>query len=257
MLLADFIPFGGNSRIIHRIPTSFGLCDPRMIPIFPFKRDTWYPLAEFARFEDDLLSARRQDDELDHALRLGKEPWMKLRNEELYPVLYFARHLSATADASFKIGVEGADADVELRTGQQQPRRLQITTAGPLWTGENNWGRDHKLHMAKLNAEGSVSGTGPFRREKDGSISNREEAISTEERNPPYLAGLVQALRGKEQHRVPNCELLVHANTYCQLMSREDFLGLAREALAAVPLAGFDTVHIFDSPDGYIVSVSR
>jgi hypothetical protein len=230
-----------------------------MTATFPFERDRWHPLAAFSSFEDSLLAARRQDVELDHALRLGKEPWMKLRNEELYPVLYFARHLGAVAGASFKIGVEGTEIDVELRIGQQQSiRRLQVTTAGPLWAaGDNNWGRDHKLHMAKLNAHGSVHGTGPFRREKDGSISNREEAISTEERNPPYLAGLVQALPGKEQHRVPKCELLVYANTYCQIMSREDFLCLAHEALATVPLAGFDKVHIFDGPDGYIVSMLR
>jgi hypothetical protein len=107
--------------------------------------------------------------------------------------------------------------------------------------------------MAKLNAQGSVSGTGPFRREKDGSISNREDAISTEERNPAYLAGLMQSLRGKEQHRLPNCELLVYASTYCQIMSREDFLNLGREALTAVALAGFDKVHIFDSSDGFII----
>jgi hypothetical protein len=220
---------------------------------FPFLRGPWYSFTEFTAFEDQLLVARREDKDLDLALGVGRERWMKLRNNELYPLFYFARHLGIEADASFKICADGAEADVELMHGTCI-RQLQVTTAGPLWPAEENWGRDYVLHMEKLKVEGEVTGTGPFRREADGSISNRTEAISTAERNPPYLAGLVEALRGKQRHRLPDCELLVYAGTYCQMMSRESFLDLARAALATVPIEGFAKIHIFDSDEGFIIT---
>ena len=220
---------------------------------FPFLRGPWYSFAEFVAFEDQLLAARRENKDLDLALGVGRVRWMKLRNNELYPLFHFAKHLGIEGDALFKICDDGAEADVELRH-RQSVRGLQVTTAGPLWPAEKNWGRDHVLHMEKLKVEGSVTGTGPFRRETDGSISNRMEAISTAERDPPYQAGLVEALRGKQHHRILGCELLVYASGYCQIMSPDNFCDLARAALAAVPIEGFDKVHVFDGGEGFIVT---
>src|SRR5215831_21361154 len=122
---------------------------------FPFRRGVWHTFAAFSSFEDTLIIERRRDAALDLALGVGREPWMRLRNNELYPVFYFARHLGIEQDASFKLSAEGADIDVKLGH-RGEVRHLQVTTAGPLWPSEKNWGRDYVLHMEKLKTEGSV-----------------------------------------------------------------------------------------------------
>jgi hypothetical protein len=175
---------------------------------------------------------------------------MKQRNDELYPLLHFAKQTQLAEDTQFKIGAEGADADFELKT----IRRLQVTRAGPIWTPDNpNWGSDHKLHMEKLNREGQSSGWGPYRKEPDGSISNPEEMLSTEERNRIYLASLVEALKRKQHHRVPDCDLIVHAVGYHEAMDPQTFASIANKALSTDPLKNFRSVYILDYGEGYIV----
>lgn len=224
---------------------------------FPFIRQSWYSLIELADFEDALLAARRQDKQLDADLRLARLPWMKLRNDELYPLRYFAEQTHLAEDTQFKICDEGADADFELKVVGEATRRLQVTRAGPIWTQDNpNWGIDHKLHMEKLNWEGQSLGWGPYRKESDGSISNREEMLSTEERDRPYLDGLVKALKGKRYHRIPDCDLIVHANTYHEAMNPQTFARIANVALSNVALNNFSSVYILDYGEGYFVDRS-
>lgn len=220
---------------------------------FPFVRGTWYSFQEFEVFEKLVLEERRRDQQFDVALGVFRERWMKVRSNELYPVLRFARHRGIEGISKFRLCDEGADADVDLMHGEKL-LRLQVTTAGPASFQDENWGLDHVLFMEKLKVEGEVTGTGPFRREKDGSISNCEDGFSTSERDARFLSGLIRALRGKEHHRVPNCELLVNAQTYCDHMDCEDFLRLAGDALASVPVLGFKNAHIFDNEPGYIIS---
>jgi len=224
---------------------------------FPFIRQSWYSLKELADFEDALLVARQQDKQLDADLRLARLPWMKLRNDELYPLRYFAEQTHLAEDTQFKICDEGADADFELKVAGEATRRLQVTRAGPDWTPDNpNWGSDHKLYMEKLNREGRSSGWGPYHRESDGSIFNREEVISTDERNQPYLVGLVKALKGKQDHRIPDCDLIVHAVTYHEAMNPQTFVCIANAALSNVALNNFRSVYILDSGEGYFVESS-
>ncbi|MCR4304185.1 MAG: hypothetical protein NUV63_08195 [Gallionella sp.] len=225
--------------------------------IFPFMRQSWYSLKELADFEDALLVARRQDKQLDDELRLARQPWMKLRNDELYPLRYFAEQTHLAEDAQFKICDEGADADFELKVVGEATRRLQVTRAGPIWTPDNpNWGFDHKLHMAKLNREGQSSGWGPYRKNSDGLISNWEEIISTEERDRPYLEGLINALKGKQDHRIPDCDLIVHAVTYHEAINPQTFACIANAALSNVSLNNFRNVYILDYGEGYFVERS-
>ena len=219
---------------------------------FPFIRRLWYSLRELADFEDALLVARRQDKQREADLRLV--PWMKLRDDELCPLRYFAEQTHLAEDTQFKICDEGADADFELKLVGEATRRLQVTRAGPIWTPDSlNWGSDHKLHMEKLNREGRSSGWGPYRRESDGSIFNREEVVSTDERNRAYLAGLVKALKAKQDHRIPDCDLIVHAVTYHEAMNPQTFVCIANAALRNVALNNFRSVYILDSGEGYFV----
>jgi hypothetical protein len=220
---------------------------------FPFARGTWYPLTEFLIFEDKLLGARRTDKKLDRALALLGRGWIKVRNDELYPLLFFAQHMEIVEKAQFKICDENEDVDVELKS-EDMVRRLQVTTAGPIWGPEDsNWGRGYRLLLEKLKTVGHVSGWGPFRRESDGSISNREEAISSEARNPAYLAGLVRALEGKAHYRIPDCDLIVNAVGYGMAMNETTFLELSHRALGTVPISGFRNVYILDKGEGFFV----
>ena len=104
---------------------------------FPFERQTWYSLKELTAFENALVLARRQDNQLDADLRLARQPWMKLRNDELYPLLYFAKQTHLAEDTQFKICAKGAAADFELKAGETT-RRLQVTCAGPIWPPDIN-----------------------------------------------------------------------------------------------------------------------
>lgn len=228
------------------------LSPPNTLP-FPFNRDSWYTLKNLMDFENNLLLDRRQDKQLDHSLRLAQLPWMKLRNEELYPLLYFARQIHLPDDTQFRICNEGADADIELKEGNAE-RRLQITLAGPIWASKHpNWGYDHKLHMRKLNLAGQSSGWGPFRKEPDGSISNREDMLSSDERNQAYLDGLVKALEGKQNHRIPDCDLIIHAVAYREAMNPQTFMSLANTAISKKPLNNFRNIYILDDGEGYLV----
>jgi hypothetical protein len=137
----------------------FDIGAPDMVT-FPFTRGVWYTFDDFAVFEQALLAARRLDPSLDADLRLNRQPWIKVRNEELYPAWYFCKHLDLSPSTEFQIGLDGADADIEIRTAGRK-RRLQITTAGPVWSdGMTHWGVNHMLHMQQLNQRGQSSGWG-------------------------------------------------------------------------------------------------
>ena len=221
---------------------------------FPFKRQTWYALTELIIFEDHLLSARRQNKQFDNDLRCSRETWMQLRTKELYPLLCFAKQTTLATATQFQICAEGADADIELKDIKSKVRRLQITLAGPIWDSSNlNWGKGHKYEMEKLNSEGQVSGWGPYKK-NDESIVNREKMISTEERNPIYLAGLIKALKGKRNHRIPDCDLIVRAVNYCEAMNLQTFIKLASAALNEISLLSFHNIYILDCANKYFVS---
>ena len=175
---------------------------------------------------------------------------MKLLNAELYPLYYFAKQIHLSKETPFRICAEGADADLELKEGNDL-RRLQVTQAGQIWTPANqNWGYEYKLSMKKLNSEGESSGFGPFTQNPDGSISDRD-ALTTEERNQVYLDSLVKVLEGKKDYRIPDCELIVHALAYREAMDRKTFIDLAGEALRKIPLSNFRIIYILDGDDGY------
>jgi hypothetical protein len=221
---------------------------------FPFIRGVWYTFGNFDEFEEHLLAARRADPRLDADLRLNRQPWIKLRNEELYPAWHFCQHVGFPLSAEFMIGPAGAAADIEVRT-PDMARRLQITTAGPLWPdGASHWGEEHMLRMHQLNQIGQSSGWGPYRRQANGSIVNRDEAINSAERDPAYLAGIRQALLGKRFNQHTDCELIVYANAYNQAMNLKTFSEIANTALCEVMLDDFVAVHVLAAGEGYIVS---
>ena len=222
---------------------------------FPFERGRWFTFADFLAFEAKLLPKRRKNEALDFALTQDAEPWMKLRNSEIYPLLDFARHIGVDQTALFTVCDKGNDVDVQLKEGDEI-RRMQVTTAGPLWTNKDkDWGVDYKLQMEKLKSEGRIGGIGPFRRDKTtGTISNVEEAFTAEQVEPAFRAGLLAALGKKQHYRIPNCELLVRAEGYAMCLRPELFVRLARESLDHVPMTGFSKVHIFDAQESYIHS---
>jgi len=81
-----------------------------------------------------------------------------------------------------------------------------------------------------------------------------EEMLSTEERNRVYLASLVEALKGKQHHRIPDCDLIVHAVAYNEAMDSQTFACIANKALSTDPLRKFRRVYILDDCAGYVVA---
>ena len=80
-----------------------------------------------------------------------------------------------------------------------------------------------------------------------------EEMLSTEERNRVYLARLVEALQGKQHHRIPDCDLIVHAVSYNEAMGSQTFACIANKVLSTDPLRNFRRVYILDDGEGYFV----
>lgn len=104
--------------------------------------------------------------------------------------------------------------------------------------------------LEKLETDGYLSGWGPYFKESDGSISNRNEAISREDKDAAHLTGLLRALEGKARHRNPDCELIVYAGGFNSVMIDGEFVELCQRALQAGPKLTFRRVYIVDSGDG-------
>lgn len=227
----------------------------RDIVVYPtpdvFSRCLWIAFRAFRRYEDELRLQRATDRDLSAALGQKAERWMKVRSEEVYPVWYLTRHLKLSSDAEYRLTEPGAAADIELKA-DGVIRKLQITTAGPLWpAGAAHWGADHKLHMEQLSSVDESGGWGPYRRVADSQIVNRDEAICSDERDFAYLTGLVQTLQIKQKHQQSDCELIVYADAYDEAMSEEDFYRIALEAIRSVPIGGFSEVCILSATNGY------
>ncbi len=80
-----------------------------------------------------------------------------------------------------------------------------------------------------------------------------EEMLPTKERNRVYLTSLVEALKGKQHHRIPDCDLIVHAIAYNEAMDSPTFACIANKALSTDPLRNFRCVHVLDDGAGCIV----
>ena len=80
-----------------------------------------------------------------------------------------------------------------------------------------------------------------------------EEMLSAEERNRVYLASLVEALKGKQHHRIPDCDLIVHAVAYNEAMDSQTFACIANQALSTSPFGNFRCVYILDDGEGYFI----
>jgi hypothetical protein len=182
---------------------SAGIC-------FPFERDQQYPLRSLKDFEAMLATARKRDEVVSKALRDAATCWwVKLRNDELIPLEYFAANRRLPDDATFILMSQGSDVDIAI-SNDNAVTRLQITTTGPVWSrrdgSKRDWGYDQHLMMRKLNAENSVGGFGPFE-ETDDKIANGEDALETEKIVGAFAEASRGPLRKRRacEHRTVNC----------------------------------------------------
>lgn len=205
---------------------------------FPFEREVYYSLDELKRFEQELLNERQENPELSDELRApvkGSPPWIKARNEELVPFLYYSNHSGLPNVAQFKMMPHGhpIDIDVSHAGGVES---LQITTAYADWcfpdtnVRTRSGGHLHRVETEILNRDGTGR-WGPLI-ETDGKISQDQRAVSTEELEPVHFNGLVEALKRKfEKQCNYDCTLLVHAKKYYEAMTIERFERLTHAAL--------------------------
>ena len=218
-----------------------------------FLRNEWHTFAAFEAFEAELRDWRRVDARFSLALATKKLPWMKVRSEEVYPALFLCRHMRCSESAEYKLTQVNDAIDIEIKCFDRS-RRLQVTTAGPLWIeGDGNWGKDNALRLQKLHLEGENEGWGPYRRESGGAIVNRPNCISGAERDIAYRRGLMVSLANKAQHKQEGVDLLVAAVTFDEAMSVQDFIGIACGAIWQGDFSNFSEIHVCAPSVGYYV----
>jgi hypothetical protein len=245
---------------------------------FPFGRDKArglkeapsYTLAELKRYERKLSAWRENDRELSNELRAagrGSPRWIKFRNEELVPLLYFAAHIRAPDDSLFRVVPEHNDTDVELNIAGVI-ENLQITVAYPDWAAagvtqpDQTAGRYHRLQTEILNRDGGV-GIGPIVK-REGKFLQEPRMVSTPELIAAHKEGLQAVLAKKitKAYSVRSLSLLVHAVGCREMLSPERFRNVVQSAFSAARAAvrkeiHFSEIYILDSDDGYFVDLQH
>ena len=129
-----------------------------------------------------------------------------------------------------------------------------MTIAGPIWTidGEQwNHGYSEHLRSKHLNEHSQLSGYGP-----PGILGEQGETlgvISTEERNPAYERGLVEAISKKATKSREEYALLVYANKYDEDLGETHFRRVVDSALSRAAMGDFGTVWVFSKTEGFCI----
>lgn len=214
----------------------------------------WHSLSALHDHEARLSAARRIDAGFNDEVRKDPLRAENLRQGELIPFLYFAKHLHLPGDTQFRMPRPDPGWDIEYASNVASSEKLQITRAFVTWPGlpqkPGAAGRDHKLGLEKLTKKGHLSGYGPFER-VNGQIAHDENVRAWDEISEALLKGLKQALLGKSNHRLPDTTLLVHATGYCEKMSIHRFQSMAQDAIRSVGSLEFRSVVVLDYLSGY------
>ncbi|MHB1104689.1 MAG: hypothetical protein ACYC0C_18340 [Devosia sp.] len=213
----------------------------------------WHGLSALLEYEARLSAARRIDSGFSDEVCTDPSRDENLRQGELIPFLYFAKHLHLPGDTQFRMLRPDPGWDIEYGDVASS-EKLQITRAFVTWAGLSKRpgaaGQDHRVGMEKLTKDGQLSGYGPFKR-VDGRIVHDEGARGWDEISEALLTGLKQALLGKAHHRLGDVTLLVHATGYCEKMSIDRFLSMAQDAIRSVGSLEFRSVVVLDYLPGY------
>jgi hypothetical protein len=220
---------------------------------FPFERDQDYPIQELKEFEAALLRTRQSDLALSKRLRTPTDPewpWIKLRHEELIPLLYCVEHRKVAESALFRIMPEGNPVDLLVRAGGVDIR-LQVTIADPVW-GSGRKGSQHHLKVEWGNTGEIVNGFGPYKR-KDQTITGPDRMKSGEELDHAYGGGLRQALDRKAVKDGRDQTLVIYCREYSQVMDAKRFHRLTAHANACGKMTNFAHVWFVDSGESFFV----
>jgi hypothetical protein len=221
--------------------------------VFPFERDQYYSVQRLQEFEAELLRMRLSDQVLGNRLRTPTDPawrWIKLRNEELIPMLYCVRHHKFSRDAFFRIMPEGDPVDLQVRDGDLE-MKLQVTVAYPVW-GSSKKGSQHHLKVEALNTGEIVSGYGPYKR-TGGIVTGADRMKSSEEVDRVYGDGLKQALERKSKKDGSDQILVIYCQFYTGGIDAARFRKLAERAIASCNMTNFAHVWLVDYGEGFFV----
>ena len=234
---------------------------------FQFERGRGYSLGSVRAFEAELLAARQSDCALSEELRApGNDSprWIKLRNEELVPMIYYARHKGIADHANYIIMPEGCKVDIQLNASDYV-QNFQVTVADPQWGFPDagsikHGGHERRLSMELLNRDGSDR-WGPIVKSKEN-LTRDGQMVSTPQAEEAHHAGLKEAMVNK--FRKNYCEgdvsLLVHARAYCDGLSIQQFREIARRAYQEAKSEAngnhtFVSVCVLDREDGYFIDL--
>ena len=220
-----------------------------------FDDGEWHTLGELEGFEHRLSETRQADKSFSDAVRIDTARAEKLRHAELIPFLYFARQIGLPGFTRFRkpISDRGVDIEFEVDGGVSA---LQITTAYPMWgvpSGPRlSGGYQYRLHMEKLTSEGSLSGSGPFKRKGD-TIGHNGDCNSWQEIEEALRAGMIEAFRGKQSRGDKTVSLLIHAvDYYFSTLKMDRFVSIITHAARIALPHRFASVIVVDYGPGYI-----
>lgn len=228
-----------------------------------------FTLAELKSSESELLAARSSDPELSNKTRApgkGSPRWAKFRNEELVPLLYFAKHTNASDETSIRVMPERNDIDIEF-TSSGVTKKLQITMAYPDWAAagvipeSQSAGHYHRQQMELLNQDGE-SGFGPIVKGEGNRLSQEQTSPTTPEILCAFREGMQQALAKKLAKSYQTCSLvlIVHAAESSEWLSLEQFISVIREAFSAAKAEAvgemhFSEIYVLDNEPGFFVKL--
>jgi hypothetical protein len=222
---------------------------------FPFERNKEYQIERLLEFEAELLRVRQSDPVLSDRLREPTDSewwWIKLRHEELLPLLCCVRHEKFSHGATFRIMPSGDPVDLRIRDGGRETK-LQITVADPKW-GSSRRGSQHHLQVELQNTGEIVPGFGPFKH-VEGKVTGRDSTLSGEELDRTYGDGLKDALERKSKKDGCAQVLLVSCRAYGEAMNAVRFRNLIKLARVSSQSNNFIQTWFVDSAEGFFVEV--
>ena len=224
---------------------------------FPFERDKDYQIERLFEFEAELLRIRQSDPDQSDRLREPTDRewwWIKLRHEELLPLLCCVRHNKFSVRATFRIMPSGDPVDLRVCDGGQETK-LQVTLADPKW-GSSRRGSQHHLQVELQNEGEIVTGFGPFKR-VDGKVTGRDSTLDGAELDRAYGDGLKEALARKSKAGGCAQVLIVYCRAYDEAMSAGRFRSLTELARASCHSIKFAQIWFVGRAEDFFAEVSN
>lgn len=181
----------------------------------------WQLIRDIDRLEAAVLVERRRVPAFNSILLTEKASLgcygrlAKVRNGELFPLRSYLRALGAPTTTRFRFidtPSHRSKIDVQVRLNQVV-KNLQITQAIPSVLQSNDGakhGKQYRLHMADLAANGFSIGFGPYEKNVDGEYVKVERCNDGDELRNAVRQALARAIEAKRPNGLADTSLLIY-----------------------------------------------